>query len=958
MTLEQEARNEELLKTYLANIQTDIDIPNLGNKELSALALGAELAAKARDKGLSIDDVINRRGQRLRQEQASRMLNNPRLAEHILESMGLGMTEDDLVSNNKLGAEDAAAYGVGSFEEDVDMRRDSGKGFGVGDAERRQMRDIRKKRAAGKPVNAEYEQKVSDRFAQRQADQVFFDAGLKPFGDNAIYAFKGKPPEVVGERDGKTVKRYYPGVEADDAQEALVPRSILTNDDRKEDARANREQGVLAKAENERRIRGDLTEAEMEREARLERGKVTPEKPVDAFGRVPLGAEDVYKYDQAGNFVGKVEAQRTRAPGAGGFVNPDEAQSAILGQLRARKDRGRNGLIEAIQQDNYGKANAEAILGGVRGTRGEDAGKLVSYPGRTSANIQGRKNVSRLPDIQGLGKAKLGAAGPRRFDMSIRKDDGELTGGRIGMNYPPDDVVISQQRPTGIAGMVGRPDGTIYAVDARSGNLIPGNVDIGPAPVAQQLGSFAEQMNAPQMESAARFVAENAYDNYGAQNFGDESILSAMMEDSGSGGGVRPVEITGTLNELNQRLAKKGVVIPDGIRGVADLQAAAEQLIAASPKKKFFTRPGGNKMVFNENPGVAEVLESLKYAKFEQEQIANALLQTQLAQASDINLEAKARYEGGGRVISPNRTLGSLANNANIVFGVNDPAKGGDTLDIGKAPAKRQEEFRQLTAQDGGAASKDSTKPFVGQIAGAPNRVGDTQVYRGMDPVQVRQFYQQQSEANRQKKAAKSGKRSVGAGSQSEQMALAARIRAAQEGNMIARFRKNQADAVSRSVPRNEGGRIIPGTPVPDALRSFPSPIQAEVVGRQMEMLKQRANNMPVSQRPAAQLLPRPQMPSPSATPMTMGGDPQVATGPARGFPTNDDLKQSMEKSTEQLNNLGKMIYEKGKEYATSNAPGMQRNRRIGYATVGVGGLLGALIGGERDARNEEEQYR
>jgi hypothetical protein len=188
-------------------------------------------------------------------------------------------------------------------------------------------------------------------------------------------------------------------------------------------------------------------------------------------------------------------------------------------------------------------------------------------------------------------------------------------------------------------------------------------------------------------------------------------------------------------------------------------------------------------------------------------------------------------------------------------------------------------------------------------------------------------------------------------------MALVAKIRAAQEGNITAAFNKRQADAVMRTNPTNMMGRIIPGREMPDNLRQMGGPIYAEVYKRQGEQLVQRANNMPVAQRPQAQLLPRPMLPTPSATPQTMGGDPQVATGPARGFPTQDDLKQSMQKTQQQLGDFGKMVYEKGKEYATSNAPGMQRNRRIGYATAGVGGLLGALIGGERNARNEEEQY-
>ena len=456
------------------------------------------------------------------------------------------------------------------------------------------------------------------------------------------------------------------------------------------------------------------------------------------------------------------------------------------------------------------------------------------------------------------------------------------------------------------------------------------------------------------MNEAAKFITNNAYDSYGAQNFGDESILSTMMEDSGSGGGVRQVEISGTLNELNQRLAKKGVVIPGGIRGVADLQAAAELMVQNNPKKKFFRREGRNNMVYSENPGIAEVLEAMKYEKFEQEQIANALLQTQLAQGTNVNLDAKSRYEGGGRMVAENRVLGSLTNDGNIVFGVSDPAKGGDMLNIAKAPSKRQEQFRQLRGEDGGAASKESTKPFVGQVAGAPNRVGDSQVYRGKNPTQVREFYEQQDMENRIKRENKVGKTIIP--SRKDEMALVAKIRAAQEGNIAAAFNNRQANAVMRTNPTNMMGRIIPGREMPDELRQMGGPIYAEVYKRQGEQLVQRANNLPVSQRPQAQLLPRPMLPTPSATPQTMGGDPQVPTGPANPLQgPNQAVPPSI---GQQFGNLRESLYNKGREFATSNDPIIKRNRRIGYGAAAAGGLLGALIGGERNARNEEEQYR
>ena len=56
-----------------------------------------------------------------------------------------------------------------------------GRGFGVGDRERRQMRGMRRDERRGKTVSPEYREKVENKFNDKQESQKFFDFGLKPF---------------------------------------------------------------------------------------------------------------------------------------------------------------------------------------------------------------------------------------------------------------------------------------------------------------------------------------------------------------------------------------------------------------------------------------------------------------------------------------------------------------------------------------------------------------------------------------------------------------------------------------------------------------------------------------------------------------------------------------------------------------------------------------------------------
>ena len=64
--------------------------------------------------------------------------------------------------------------------------------------------------------------------------------------------------------------------------------------------------------------------------------------------------------------------------------------------------------------------------------------------------------------------------------------------------------------------------------------------------------------------------------------------------------------------------------------------------------------------------------------------------------------------------------------------------RGGDRLEIQKPDQKFNVALRAAGAA--GDISPDAAKPFVGQVAGAPRRIqNNMQVFRGFDPVQVRQ---------------------------------------------------------------------------------------------------------------------------------------------------------------------------------------------------------------------------
>ena len=168
------------------------------------------------------------------------------------------------------------------------------------------------------------------------------------------------------------------------------------------------------------------------------------------------------------------------------------------------------------------------------------------------------------------------------------------------------------------------------------------------------------------------------------------------------------------------------------------------------------------------------------------------------------NTTAKQEFLAGGAFpIKP-------ASNVPVVRGVNDPARGGDRVDIERAPREVANQLRAAQFRSEDPISPDAAKPFIGRAVGqekeaqgpvgpkgngprgrrAPGR--DMQVFRGMDPVEVRKAMEDQNliaDMRDRRKKEKRGIRVLTNPTDPKRPERVARIRQMQEGNARARLR-------------------------------------------------------------------------------------------------------------------------------------------------------------------------
>ena len=978
-------------------ISTRKALRQANNSQISELNEAARLIGAGRSQGMSDDETIVALARQLVQEDDRRLARDPellrqrqRLAESDLIKEGLSMDERDLKGSGQILREDNENMGYADYAEYEAAQREGKAALQLDEnlVRAREVYQLRQNQVAAQPKN-KFRQKQLQRAALKleQAESAARDYA---FGMN-VYAAEGEDARpgaledqmlrerqrtrvVDGQRGVMQGGAFYPNPEdaAVPVLGALRPArgEGFTPDDRNNRQRREKflelVEGRAAKAQEERFFRGDLTEREMSERARIQAGvqanksplvSSTPQvgvpesvpRPAPVSGsniyreaaiigggrrpndrviaierEVPRPQPGVENYYRSGAGKGDEFDIRPQKPIVRHPFGSDESlndvQNEILGQLRARKERSRSGVQDKIRLQNITRAGEE---------------------------ITGLLRSGGFPaDVRAGNIINLGSVKDKRADLGVQLGNQRVT-------FPE-------------AVRVARPDGS-YEFYAQN-DAVLGDLSFNDKPLpGQPLATSAEGLNAPIMgETAEAFVERNIYDNYGAQNFGTDTILPNLAE-RGGGGGIPQVSISNELSALEDAVANRLGVPKKGIRSVASLQAAADAVIAdAAAKKRVMFNLQDGKKVFSENPGIAEVMMDLKIPPAQQQAIANALYQVEAGRRQDVNLDAKDQFFAGGRPQRPSM------DGKTIITGVNDPARGGDRLDIQKADPKFAAALR--AAGGVGDISPDAAKPFIAQLGGDPRRIQDNrQVFRGFDPVQVREQQERVARINAGKRK-RQGKAPV------DRQEVINKIRGMQEGNVMARFRAAQAEAHRNAEDRVDMGRIVPGKPIPAMYKGEmmelpgrarvpqkdaklqPGPVRPrEVVNLQPVMRPQPGASKPGPgelttaeankrkyarrQRPNAGVNPNPNVVEAPQIDLPAGYGERQASEATR--PQGPTMRTGARDANQRMDQIKNMMTKFGMD------PRTQKGRRRGY---GTGAALAAALGVSSIMREEEEQ--
>ena len=254
-------------------------------------------------------------------------------------------------------------------------------------------------------------------------------------------------------------------------------------------------------------------------------------------------------------------------------------------------------------------------------------------------------------------------------------------------------------------------------VDADTGIPIPTAERQANAP--SNIPNSSNELNAPQLTDAQRFIADRMFDS------GSET-----------GSGLRQVNLVQATSDFSRRVqgfAPNYRTQP--VRDVASFENAVQTVIDAgqAQNKKFYLRnPETGKNERSLNPGVHEALQMLRMSEPEKADLANALFQLQSLKTSQSD-----RQLGPGS----NKAL-FFANMADQMTGLSP----GVSLNTGGVPGSNRIDYAKPKSSTQRAAfaraeSQDAQEPFIGAIGEEPRTT--RQVSKGRTPEQVEQVMRQ-----------------------------------------------------------------------------------------------------------------------------------------------------------------------------------------------------------------------
>ena len=473
--------------------------------------------------------------------------------------------------------------------------------------------------------------------------------------------------------------------------------------------------------------------------------------------------------------------------------------------------------------------------------------------------------------------------------------------------------------------------------------------EVGGNPLALQDVQRAPTVNQPSTDQVAN--APNSYKSYGTL----EQLVGDKRFSHRSSGQYPQVDINAEIGEFNKRISRVSKIAPNlnrDNRSYQDVSDSLNTVLSLGREQNVrFNQLGSNEKV--SDPGPLEVLAKMRYTSPEVSRLANALYQINLVRSSGINLDSKERYFGREAGYYPNGPIGmgpgvdAFGNPAagggrtSVDFDAEGPAisLGRDRIqfnesgqmsdytlsqDLGTANKRVAPQFRTLTGEniEGSAAERadaleDAKFPYIGErktervgIEGKRanpnyrfNATGET------DPILIESAIRQQSKDRATAKNPRNKDRE-------NQNVYNAQIVNARHNPGVMKLGRGET-GFEAPLSRNEFQYANRKGISPDPWDSESSSSRVELSEIQKEAERR--------QRPAL--------------PYGISENPSGIQGPDEG-------------------SAFRQVYNKVRNYAKN--PRYTRGRQIGYAVAGTGaGVVGldALVGGERDRREEEVQY-